>query len=132
MLTDTIAQFLTKVRNASKAGHDSVTVRSTKMIKSVCSVLTKRGFVRGVKEIEITGVSGKQVKALRVDLDTNRDPLTLIRVSKPGQRIYVAHTEIRPVRNGFGVGVLSTSKGVLPDSEVRKMKIGGEYICKVY
>lgn len=132
MLTDTISQFLTKVRNASKAGHDHVTVRPTKMIRAVSQVLIKRGFIKSMKEITVTGKSGKDIKALQLTLDTTRDPLSLTRVSKPGQRIYVGFDKIRPVRNGFGVGVFSTSKGVIADSDARKGKLGGEYICKVY
>ena len=132
MLTDTISQFLTKVRNASKAGHDTVTVRATKMVRAVCDVLVKRGYIKGIRPTEITGKTGKQVKAILIHLDTTRDPLSLTRVSKPGQRIYVGFDAIRPVRNGFGVGVLSTSRGVITDSDARKHKVGGEYICKVY
>ncbi len=133
MLTDTIAQFLTKLRNASKAKHETVTVRSTKMIKAVSAVLAKRGFIKNVREIAIpTRGNRSTVKGLLITLDTERDALSLTRVSKPGQRIYVDHTAIRAVRNGFGIGIISTSKGVIADSEARKLKVGGEYICKVY
>ncbi len=133
MLTDTIAQFLTTLRNASKAKHETVTVRSTKMIKAISSVLVKRGFVKSIRVIEIpTRGNRSTVNGILITLDQERDALSLTRVSKPGQRIYRNYTEIRAVRNGFGIGIISTSKGVIADSEARKLKIGGEYICKVF
>lgn len=133
MLTDTIAQFLTKIRNASKAGHETVTVRSTKMIRSISEVLVKRGFIKHMRDIEIpTRGNHSTVKGLIITLDTSRDPLSVTRVSKPGQRIYMSYSEVRPVRNGFGMGIISSSQGLITDAQARKMKVGGEYICKVY
>lgn len=71
-------------------------------------------------------------KELTIRFRTDRESLELKRISKPGQRIYVGHEEIKRVKNGLGIGIFSTSKGILTDAEARKLKIGGEYICEVY
>jgi small subunit ribosomal protein S8 len=127
MLTDPIADFLTRVRNTSHARGSELTVPSSKIIKAITQVLKNKHFIEDFEEVT-TGNYPQLNIVLRVD----REPLELKRISKPGQRIYVGYKEIKRVRNGLGIGLISTSRGILTDEEVRKEKLGGEYICEVY
>ncbi|PJC36601.1 30S ribosomal protein S8 [Candidatus Peregrinibacteria bacterium CG_4_9_14_0_2_um_filter_53_11] len=135
MLTDPIADFITRIRNASSAGKSTVKTYTSSLLLAIASVLKKTGFVVDVKVVEekARGESSERMnKILVVKLNNEGRTLSLTRVSKPGQRIYVSHSEIRPVRSGLGIGIISTSQGVMTDSEARKAGIGGEYLCKVY
>ena len=127
MLTDPIADFLTRVRNASSAGKQDFTVRHSRIIKAIADVLVQKRYIVSAEE-EMSGTA----KEIRITLRNDREPLELKRVSKPGQRIYVAHDQVKRVRNGFGIGIISTSQGVISDEQARKQKIGGEYICEIY
>ena len=127
MLTDPIADFLTRVRNASSARKQDFIVRHSRIIKAIADVLVKKRFIANAEE-EISGTA----KEIRITLRADREPLELKRVSKPGQRIYVGHDQVKRVRNGFGIGIISTSQGVVSDDQARKEKIGGEYICEIY
>lgn len=127
MLTDPIADFLTRVRNASSARKQDFTVRYSRIIKAIADVLVQKRFIANAEE-ETSGTA----KEIRITLIANREPLELKRVSKPGQRIYLGHDQVRRVRNGFGIGIISTSQGVVSDEQARKQKIGGEYICEIY
>lgn len=129
MLTDPIADFLTRIRNASRARRHELTVNSSRLIKSIAGVLAAKRFIAGMEEGEAPNSAHKE---LRIMLRTDREPLELKRMSKPGQRIYLGYTEIPRVRNGLGLGIISTSRGVLTGEEARKEKLGGEYICEVY
>ena len=94
----------------------------------MASVLAAKRFIENVEEVAAEGKS----KELRITLPADRDPLELKRISKPGQRIYVGFKDIKHVRNGLGVALISTSHGVISDGEAREKKIGGEYLCEVY
>lgn len=128
MLTDPIADLLTRIRNASHARRRSLTVRSSKMKKAIAEVLAAKRFVESVEEVK----GAEKYADLQISLRTDRDPLELKRISKPGQRIYVGHDEIPRVRNGLGMALISTSHGVMPGDQATKEKLGGEFICKVY
>lgn len=133
MYTDPISDFLTRVRNASRARKEKINMRYSKMIESVAQVLQKKGFVRSVNHQMREALRGNSmVKELVVTLYTDREPVELKRISKPGQRIYIGAEALRPVRSGFGIGIISTSKGIVADDFARKNKLGGEYICKVW
>lgn len=125
MLTDRISDFLTRIRNAARARRESVTVKSSKVIRSIAQVLVARGFVAQIRPSETKG-------EMIVILLPSRADIELKRVSKPGQRIYVGFKDVKRVKNGLGLGIISTSSGILPDDEVRKRKVGGEYLCKVW
>lgn len=127
MLTDLIADFLTRLRNASAARHRELFIPSSSLIKEIAMVLMRKRFVETMEEI-----TDKKNPELKITLRTDRAPLELKRISKPGQRIYVKNRDIKRVRNGLGIGILSTPKGILTDSEAREQKVGGEYICEVY
>lgn len=125
MLTDPISEFLTRVRNASHAGRSSVTVRSSNMIKAIAQVLATRQFIKSFYE-------DPETHELTIALRADREALELRRLSKPGQRLYVGHKNIRRVRNGLGISIISTSKGLVADDEARAKQVGGELICEVF
>lgn len=127
MLTDTIGDFLTRVRNASSSRKKYVTVRHSRLIKAIADILLAKRFIESMEEISVDNK-----KELKITLITDREPLELKRISKPGQRIYVGYGNIKRVRNGLGSGIYSTPGGVISDDEARKQKIGGEYLCEVY
>ncbi len=124
-MTDPIADFLTRIRNAQMARRESVELPFSALKLAVAEVLRKNGFLQKAERDE----SGK-FPVLRVELADKK--VTLKRVSKPGQRIYVKADEIRKVLNGFGVAVVSTSLGVMTGYEARSKKVGGELLCEVY
>jgi len=125
-MTDPIADLLTRIRNGQMARQDMVSVPSSQLKKSILDVLVKKEFIKGYKE-EKDG----NFKKINVELDATKT-LNLKRVSKPGQRTYVGKNEIGKVLNGYGIALLSTSKGVMSGDEARKQGVGGEVLCEVY
>ena len=122
---DPIANLLTKIRNAQKASHESVTVPHSKIKEAIAKILQKEGFVGEVKVM-----TKDQFPEIKIMLKEGQE-LELTKVSKSGQRIYVKNDMIRKVKNGFGVSIMSTSQGIMTGTEARKKKIGGEFICTV-
>jgi small subunit ribosomal protein S8 len=128
MNTDPISDYLTRIRNASRAKHSKVVIPYSKLKEEITKVLQKRKFL-GAYEVKENG----KFKELVVEIKPwSMEPLTLTRVSRPGQRIYMNYKDIKAVKNGLGVLILSTSKGLMPGEEARDKKMGGEAICKVY
>jgi small subunit ribosomal protein S8 len=131
MMTDPIADFLTRIRNAVRARHKFVEAPSSKLKKAIAQILLEQKFINGYEVIE----DGKQ-GILRIYLKYTEDGepaiTNLVRVSKPGRRIYVGVEEIPRVLNGLGIAILSTSKGVMTDRRARKERVGGEVICYVW
>lgn len=129
--TDFIGDFLTMVRNASKANKDKVTCPSSKMVQKIAELLKEEGFVDQVKPF----AEGKK-NFLRLHLRFIRGKKPAIqgvkRISKPGLRRYVACGEIPKVQGGLGVAIVSTPKGVITDRQARQQKVGGELICTVW
>jgi small subunit ribosomal protein S8 len=131
-MTDPIADMLTRIRNANRVHFKSVDVLSSRINLNVAKVLKKSGFVSGydIKK----DARGHEV--LRVYLrypDTKRTVITDIqRVSKPGRRVYVKSEKIPRVLNGYGIAILSTSKGIMTDKEARESNLGGEILCNVW
>lgn len=131
MMTDPIADMLTRIRNAGIARHGETRCPSSKLKHSVAKVLHEAGFLGGVR-LEARDGRPELVLGIRyVDRDA-----ALIggirRVSRPGRRIYVSSDEVRKVRNGLGIAVLSTSRGVLSDAAAREAHVGGELLCEVW
>lgn len=130
-LTDPIADMLTRVRNAGKARFNSVDIPGSKMKIELARVMKEQGYIRNYKFIK----DGKQ-GILRVYLKYADDQSHVIqelkRVSKPSRRVYVGAGDVKPVYNGLGVSIISTSKGVLTDRQARKEHIGGEVICNIF
>lgn len=131
-MTDPIADYLTRLRNAIKANHRIVEVPASNMKKEITKVLKDKGFIKNFKFDE-DGVQGKIKIALKYNSDTKESAIVhLERVSKPGLRKYVGSDALPRVLNGLGVAILSTSKGVITDKEARQHNVGGEVLCFVY
>ena len=128
-LSDPVADMLTRIRNASQANHQQVTLPSSKLKAGVAEVLKQNGFIKDYR------IEGDKHKQLTVDLKYfEGEPVIegLQRVSKPSQRRYVGSDEIPRVLGGLGVTVLSTSRGVMDDRNAREQGIGGEVLCYVW
>ncbi|MCS7317072.1 MAG: 30S ribosomal protein S8 [Candidatus Dojkabacteria bacterium] len=130
MVTDTIGDFLTRIKNAQMAKHEEVTCIFSKLVESICTILLKEGFIENYEVID--NGKFKQLKVYLKFVDGVPAIREIKRVSKPGVRIYCGYKQIKPVMNGLGVGIYSTSKGVLTDKEAIVHKVGGEYLCYVY
>ena len=130
-MTDPIADFLTRIRNAIKARKTTVSMPSSKMKKNLAAVLEKQGYIKGFHQED---AGSYKLLVLELKYDENNEPaiIGLKRISKPGQRIYARHDGLPSVRYGLGVAILTTSRGVMTDKEARQHKIGGEVICAVW
>jgi len=132
MNTDTIADFLTRIRNAIQANQKIVEIPASNIKKEITKVLHDKGFITNFK-FEDNGPQGSIKIALKYNPRTNLSAIEkIVRVSKPGLRKYVGSDNLPRVINGLGIAILSTSQGVITDKEARKLKIGGEVLCYVY
>jgi len=131
-MTDPIADYLTRLRNAIKASHRIVEMPASNIKKEITKVLHEKGYIQNYK-FEDNGPQGSIKIALKYNPVSKKNAIvSLKRVSTPGLRKYVKHDELPRVINGLGVAVISTSKGVMTDKEARTEGIGGEVICYVY
>lgn len=126
MNTDPIADMLTRLRNANRAGHSSVRLPYSKLKHEILKVMSAYKFVGAVK-MEKSGTFNELV----VELTQREFPLEIKRISKPGQRIYVSATKIPKVLNGLGISILSTPKGVMSNRDAAKQNVGGELLCEI-
>ncbi|MBI3457701.1 MAG: 30S ribosomal protein S8 [Candidatus Rokubacteria bacterium] len=130
-VTDPIADMLARIRNASMAEHEKVDIPASKIKVRLAELLKEEGFIKNFRVIE-----DRKQGTLRVYLkygpNQERVIVGLERVSKPGRRRYVGAAKIPAVLGGMGVAVLSTSRGVLPDREARRLRVGGEVLCYVW
>ncbi len=135
-MSDTIAAMLTSIRNAQRAGHGEVLVSFSKIKFAVAKILEKEGFVDMVSECK----NEKDWKLIKINLkyyknsNTSKVPAIndIQRVSKEGNRVYVKSKEVEKVKNGYGLAIISTSKGIMTGEESRKVGLGGEYVCRVW
>jgi len=131
-MTDPIADYLTRLRNAIKASHRIVEIPASNIKKEITKVLHDKGYIQNYK-FEDNGPQGTIKIALKFNPTTKLNAIvSLERVSKPGLRKYVKHDELPRVINGLGIAIVSTSKGVMTDEEARTEGIGGEVLCYVY
>lgn len=132
MMTDPIADMLTRIRNAGRVRHAQVRCPASKLKANVCNVLKDEGFISDFRE----DVSEAGLPELEIDLryrESGELMLEVIqRVSRPGRRVYVGSAEVPRVRNGLGMAVMSTSKGVICDRDARAANVGGEVLCEVW
>lgn len=130
-MTDPIADLLTRIRNAHLAKHDRLDVPASKLKVEICRILKKEGYIRNYRLVD-----GNPSRVLRVFLRYSHEGLPAIkhlgRVSRPGRRVYRGAGEIRPVRNGLGLGIISTSQGLVSDSDARARSLGGEVLCEIW
>jgi len=127
---DTIANLIIKIKNANAAGHESVRLPHSNLRQSICEVLKKEGFISNFEK-----KSEKSKPVLSISLiSENRHPKIngVKRLSKPSKRIYAKASEIRPVRNGYGALILSTSAGIMTGREAKKQKLGGETLFQIW
>lgn len=131
VLTDTVGDMLTRIRNASRAYHSWVEMPSSNMKKEIARILKKEGFIEDYQVVKQGPFEKLRIK-LKYGPDKKRAITGIKRVSKPGLRVYVKKEQIPRVLGGIGIAIISTSKGILTDSEARKMGVGGEVICYVW
>ena len=130
-MTDPIADFLTRIRNAQTAGHRRVDVPASKLKRAMAKILVDKGYITKFINID----DGKQgVIRMFLKYDSYGKPVirNMERVSKPGLRVYKDSDNVPRSQNGLGVVILSTSKGVMTDKEARKLNVGGEVLCTIY
>lgn len=129
---DTIADMLTRIRNACMVRHQTTNVPSTKMTRSIAKVLKDEGFIADFEEVG-EGVKKQLVVSLKYK-GKNRQPIirSMKRVSKPGLRVYSNCKELPRVLGGIGIAIISTSHGIMTDREARRQKVGGEVLCYVW
>ena len=130
-ITDTIADMLTRIRNANSAKHDTVDIPASNMKKAIAQILVDEGYVKGFQVID----DGKQ-GIIRMTLKYGENKTQIItglrRVSKPGLRIYTSCEDMPKVMKGLGVAIVSTSKGVMTDKEARKQNVGGDVLAFIW
>jgi small subunit ribosomal protein S8 len=128
MLTDPIADLLTRIRNAGKARFEKVEIPSSKMKASIARILKDEGYI---KDYTVIKDDKQGILEIQLKYDSKQMPVMseIKRISKPSRRVYVTKDEIPYVKNGLGMAILSTSKGVVPDKVARKQATGGEVIC---
>ena len=130
MMTDPIADMLTRIRNGNMKKHESVEVPASNMKTSLAQILLEEGYIKGynVTEDSKQGMITIELKYV----DDERVISGIKRISKPGRRIYVGASEVPRVLDGLGIAIMSTSKGVMTDKQARKNGVGGEVICYVW
>lgn len=132
-MTDPIADYLTRLRNAIKANHRVVEIPASNLKKEITKVLFDKGYILNYKFEDATTKQGTIKIALKYNPETKESAITkLERISSPGLRKYVNTGSTPRVMNGLGIAILSTSKGVITDKEARTLNVGGEVLCYVY
>ncbi|MDP3371848.1 MAG: 30S ribosomal protein S8 [Candidatus Paracaedibacteraceae bacterium] len=130
-MTDPISDMLTRIRNAHRANKQSVIVPASKEKEAILAVLQSEGYIRGFARENVRA----GIDMINVELkyyEGNPVITTIERKSKPGRRVYVAISDIKPIANGLGINILSTSRGIMSDVQARQINVGGELICSVF
>jgi small subunit ribosomal protein S8 len=131
MVTDPIADLLTRIRNAVRRGHETALVPASKLKSEILRVLKSEGFVGGFDRVE-----GKGISVLKIQLRYVSEGRPIItgmrRISKPGRRVYIGRRNVNQVMGGMGLAILSTSRGVMTDHECRRAGLGGEVLCHIW
>ena len=131
VVTDTIADMLTRIRNANQMRYQEVSVPASKIKVELAKILKEEGFITDYK-LENDNVQGTIVVTLKYGENKERVITGLKRISKPGLRVYAKNTEIPKVLNGLGIAIISTSHGVMTDKEARKQNLGGEVLAYIW
>ena len=131
-MTDPISDLLSRIRNAHLAKHDRLDVPVSKLKLEICKLLKEEGFIKNFRVIE----GDAPTATLRVFLRYSAEGVPVInyleRISRPGRRVYKGADDIKPVRNGLGLGIVSTSQGLLSDAQARERRVGGELLCEIW
>jgi small subunit ribosomal protein S8 len=132
-MTDPISDYLTRLRNAIKAGHKVVDIPASNLKKEITKILKEKGYILNYKFEEDVNNQGNIKIALKFHPETGDSAIKkLTRISKPGLRKYCSSDDVPRVLNGLGIAIISTSKGVITDKEARDLNVGGEVLCYVY
>ena len=131
MMTDPIADMLTRIRNAVRVERPHVTMPLSKVKRGLAEVLKREGYIWGWEEVKSDPVAELRIE-LKYGPNGERVIRHLKRVSKPGRRVYSGASQLRPVLNGLGISIISTSRGVISDREARQRKLGGEVLCELW
>ncbi|MGZ0186435.1 MAG: 30S ribosomal protein S8 [Alphaproteobacteria bacterium] len=130
-LSDPLGDMLTRIRNGQRAGQSTISSPSSKLRANVLSVLKREGYIRDFQVTDLDG--GKAELAIELKYYEGEGVIrTIQRVSKPGRRVYSKIDDLKPIRNGLGIAILSTPSGVLSDHEARQRNVGGEVLCQVF
>ncbi|MCP9454493.1 MAG: 30S ribosomal protein S8 [Nitrospira sp.] len=131
MLTDPISDLLVRLRNGAQRGHETVVIPASRLKRAILEILKREGYIDG---IEVTTSNGHPVFVVKLRYIAEGRPMItgMVRISKPGCRVYVGSREIPRIKNGVGLSILSTSKGVMTDRESRQQRVGGEVLCAVW
>jgi small subunit ribosomal protein S8 len=130
-VNDQIADLLTRIRNAARARHDTAAIPHSRMKEALARAIAAEGFLNGV---EVIGEGLRKSIVVNLRYTTNGDPVftSMKRTSKLGRRCYIGASHIRPSRQGMGVAILSTSKGIMKDVDAKRLGLGGEIICTIW
>ena len=136
-MTDPIADMLTRIRNAVIAKHTRVDLPASRIKTDIARILQDEGYIAGFKVVDDTAAkTTAPVKSLRLFLKYGPHGEKVItgvqRISRPGRRVYKGADDIKPVRNGLGLGIVSTSQGLLSDAQARERRVGGELLCEIW
>jgi small subunit ribosomal protein S8 len=131
VVTDKIADMLTRIRNANSMGYTDVTVPASKMKIEIARILKEEGFI---KDYKVTGETVQKNIEITLKYGEKKEKVItgLKRISKPGLRVYVNNTDVPKVLNGMGIAIISTSKGIMTDKEARKQNVGGEVLAYIW
>ncbi|EFE28911.1 ribosomal protein S8 [Filifactor alocis ATCC 35896] len=131
VMTDPIADMLTRIRNGIIAKHETVDIPASNIKREIARILLEEGYIKGYDVIE-DGKQGLIRVALKYGKDGQKVILGLKRISKPGLRVYADKNTVPKVLNGLGISIISTSKGILTDKQARELGVGGEVVCYVW
>lgn len=131
VVTDPIADLLTRIRNALTARHETVTVPNSKMKKAIADILVSEGYVKSAEIVDDNGHSNILI-TLKYGAKYEKVITNLKRISKPGLRVYCGYEDLPKVLDGLGIAIISTSKGVMTDKQARNQKVGGEVLAYVW
>lgn len=129
MHTDPIADLLIRIKNAVHGRHHTTTAPYSKMKENIAGIMAKHGFI---EKMEVVTRQDGKFPEIKITLKENVKGVSVKKISKPGQRIYIGKNEIKKVKHGLGIAIISTSQGVITGDEARKLKIGGELLCEIY
>jgi len=131
-MTDPIADLLTRIRNAQAAGHATLTAPRSNLKLEILKILEREGFIARFEDDQDPGHQGSLKVFLKYDEGRNGSIRGIARISKPGRRVYVGKDALPRVRNGLGIAILTTPRGVLTDAQARRAGVGGEILCHVW
>lgn len=131
-MTDPIADMLTRIRNAIMVKKEEVRMPSSKIKKAIGETLVEEGYLKEVREEDIGNNKKELICVLKYSPEGESVITEIVRKSKPGRRIYIKAKDMKPVLNGYGIAIISTSKGIMSDRKCRRERLGGELICTVW